>query len=151
MTGISLLSSFFTDVGVQILDTFIISKYQMKVCLENKRYLQLGGYGKMTEDIERNINIALYVEEAAKIQQIKSFMKGLIFIGHFCDFYHEFYLNKRLHITRENFQQIDKFICNATIRFITHWMNKTDELKVAQKNLTKKCSRTKITKKREYF
>ena len=132
MVGLDLLRTKLSEKGKMLLDSFIINDYEVDVLLKNNKILKIGGYGKLIEDVKRQIcDDSTHFISCIEQDSMKSFIFGLTFISRFCDHYHEVYLNKKLHITRDNIAIIKMFICDGSIEYITNWMKENDSLKSA--------------------
>ena len=89
--GIHLINSYLNGTGRVLIDGISLQHYQLNVILHNGIEVKVGGYGKMVSNIESKVfdTAHNHLLDPSKTTYMRSFLKGLLFLSHFCDFYHE--------------------------------------------------------------
>lgn len=125
--------TFLTDQGREDVEDLSINQFQLNIDM-NGMQKKVGGYALLVETYERTIfsSTKNYKEnrvDRSLVHELKTFIKGLIYMAHFCDLYSELYLNSSMFITRENIDILDNFVKNGVMSYLLKWRREIDDEK----------------------
>ena len=124
---------FLTDQGRKDVENLSINQFQLNINV-NGMEKKIGGYALLVENYERTIFASTknYKEnrvDRSLVHELKTFIKGLNYMAHFCDLYSELYLNSSIFITRENIDILDNFVKNGVMSYLLKWRREIDDEK----------------------
>jgi len=132
--GLKYIREFFlTDQGTKAVEDLHIQQLQLNIPM-NGIEKKIGGYAILVETYQRTIfsSSKNYKENRVDrnlVHELKTFIKGLTYMAHFCDLYSELYLNSSIFITRENIDILDNFVKNGVMSYLLKWRREIDDEK----------------------